>query len=812
MTPRRSTARGGKITKASSTKATTRATSTLFSAVMGLTNNHRASLGGGEGVVVGGGGRRTGGSSSSSSSYSSRSIVAAAADCVADGGKVAIESNGDGDGGGCGTPTRRIREDGTRRMENTPTAAARGGDATSPYKGAGSPGGYDILMALSGANSYAHHHHRRPMTSSTNDDGDIRDDEERRRDLDDPELSTKEEWRDATVHFVSTTTTRVYDDDEHEDEDGEGGNGDGDGDGNGTKGDGRAKTRQDLTGVFGECHASSLTMTTTIIEATRHANDEDEDDGAIDERSRRCRRDDRDSGGRRRRPRGKESTSREPRVLGAMDWSLKRRVRLECVPGRCLPFAASVPSCPHDEGRVQRLALLHLSGNGEYDDNDVAMDDDVYDDDDDGTSRSRDRCMARWLASTMYYQHPAVHPLPSSLLSSSTSSTIDGAIEMMGGEENGGQRKRRRPLSGMKKDDGIDSSTGRDLSSYILGEANLGSVGRQHTIHDRVRLPGIGCMGGLGASMPFDANGIAKAGVVFGDKSKGGGRRRQSIGPSAPIVSTISSMLHQRRRDWQVAFRSAYQSWRSRLNRIGRRARRRITHNRTRTRHNREGNDELPTQDEASRCSFYSVSPDRVILFRGGRFDDDADSHMEPVIVFSSTTQHLRSRLKNMGVDLRLFGRSKRGEGARGGKNGNQSLLFSESLLDEDAENLISRDGDAESVHAELDAIKHADDDGGKVTVEVKTRRRRRRKCGKSLTGDCGPVDLRSPLFVSGDDDCAAVYELLLNTWGLSDVGPETGKSRTNTSNGVPTVPSDVPLLLTRRVLFVMSYLMSRSC
>lgn len=64
------------------------------------------------------------------------------------------------------------------------------------------------------------------------------------------------------------------------------------------------------------------------------------------------------------------------------------------------------------------------------------------------------------------------------------------------------------------------------------------------------------------------------------------------------------------------------------------------------------------------------------------------------------------------------------------------------------------------SVHAELDAIKRADDENGKVTVEVKTKRRRRRKYGKPPSGD--GADLRSPLFVCGDDDCSAVYELLV--------------------------------------------------
>jgi hypothetical protein len=386
--------------------------------------------------------------------------------------------------------------------------------------------------------------------------------------------------------------------------------------------------------------------------------------------------------------------------------------------------------------------------------------------------------MAAWLASTMYYQHPAVHPLPPSLLSSSSSAATSE-----------GGRKRQRP--GKKNVKVVGG-----LSSYILGE------GGQHSMHDRVRLPGAGCMGGLGTSMPPDNNGDRgrKDGAVgiLGDRD--GRARRQAPTPAA----TVSSLLLQRRRDWQAAFRSAYQSWRSRLRGIeGRRSRRREENKDVVTRRD-EGATALPTQDETSRCSFYSISPRQVILFRGGCVDDvernstrsDEDGgRISPVIVFSSTTAYLRSRLRSMGVDMRLFARGKRDKADEG------YALFSESLFDADGENITSEGGDAESVHAELDAIKRADDEKGKVIVEVKTKRRRRRKYGRSSGG--GSAELLSPLFVSGDEDCAAVYELLVNTCGLSDLVSETVKPRANGSNGVATVPSDVPLLLSRQVFFV---------
>jgi hypothetical protein len=90
--------------------------------------------------------------------------------------------------------------------------------------------------------------------------------------------------------------------------------------------------------------------------------------------------------------------------VGVMD-SLKRRLRLECVPGRCIPHSFS--SSSYDEGRLHQMALQHLSRMN----------------DDSGkiwsqrrSSCSRDVAMAKWLASTIYYQHPAIHPLPSSIL------------------------------------------------------------------------------------------------------------------------------------------------------------------------------------------------------------------------------------------------------------------------------------------------------------------------------------------------------------------------------------------------------------
>ena len=80
-------------------------------------------------------------------------------------------------------------------------------------------------------------------------------------------------------------------------------------------------------------------------------------------------------------------------------------------------------------------------------------------------SCSRDVAMAKWFASTLYYQHPAIHPLPSSIFS----------------------------LSKVSKDVGTAGS-----STMQMTRASSSSKQQPHSIHNRVRLPAAGCMGGLG--------------------------------------------------------------------------------------------------------------------------------------------------------------------------------------------------------------------------------------------------------------------------------------------------------------------------
>ena len=102
----------------------------------------------------------------------------------------------------------------------------------------------------------------------------------------------------------------------------------------------------------------------------------------------------------------------EPIGVGVVDWSLKKRLRIESVPGRCLPgnmsssqLFASVGQNAHtkplNDGYVHQLAMQYLSN--------PLMNH--------RREGSTAECLeARWKASTMNYQHPSAYPLPPSIL------------------------------------------------------------------------------------------------------------------------------------------------------------------------------------------------------------------------------------------------------------------------------------------------------------------------------------------------------------------------------------------------------------
>jgi hypothetical protein len=112
-------------------------------------------------------------------------------------------------------------------------------------------------------------------------------------------------------------------------------------------------------------------------------------------------------------------------------------------------------------------------------------------------------------------------------------------------------------------------------------------------------------------------------------------------------------------------------------------------------------------------------------------------------------------------------------------------------------------------VHAELDAIKRANDENGMVTGEVKTKRKRRWKYGRPPLGN--GAGLRSPLFVCGNEDCSAMYKLLINTCGLSVFGSKATATdklpSLHTSQSMPSMPVRCPCQTLGTVLVYLNHL-----
>jgi len=425
----------------------------------------------------------------------------------------------------------------------------------------------------------------------------------------------------------------------------------------------------------------------------------------------------------------KSSAYDEPIGVGVVDWSVKKRLRIESVPGRCLPgtrsafaFGRNGHGQPLDDGYVNQLAIQYLSnssmsGNGR----------------EPSTAESLE---ARWRASTMYYQHPSVYPLPPSIL-----------------------QEYAKAEQKMTQWDG-------NLSSFIRGP---------RSIYHRLRLAGCGSMGGLGESA-----------TSAGEKSKNGS--------SVSSNSDVPKLLEQRRCEWKGAFASLFNSWRTRLR-----------HLELRNSKYSDGNGRFsslkdeqckpPTTGEVLRCSFYLIRPEQVVLFRSCFMPVEIDGQVKqcimPMIVFSSTTGHLRSMLNSMGIKMRVLSGLE-------SKDNEAEFFLEENLRELDAQihaNGVS--GDAESVHAELEAIKWAGVGDGNVTVAQKNKKRK-----------LDDKSFSSPLYCVGYNNCSAVFELFINTCGLS-LSPHNSpfEQRFDTD-----VLSDVPLLLCRSLGPCMHFSLKSLC
>ena len=229
------------------------------------------------------------------------------------------------------------------------------------------------------------------------------------------------------------------------------------------------------------------------------------------------------------------------------------------------------------------------------------------------------------------------------------------------------------------------------------------------------------------------------------------------------LVRKDPTLWRQRRnREWQEAFRSLYLKWCQQVESLQRMW--------------KEGEDAISSQ-AMTQTSFYAMAPGQVVLFRVGMETANAQStaagatdqctRIVPMIVMSSTTLCLRSKLRSMGATLLYFQ-----------KDGGE---FEESILEHKKPQSLK--DESEEVHQELEALRRAQAHGETAGADVSVATKTRTAASKS------PRSV-PPLCIMGEDDCAAFFEMYLNTLGRYD----TPLSSWCKGNG------DVPLLLSRKV------------
>jgi len=312
-------------------------------------------------------------------------------------------------------------------------------------------------------------------------------------------------------------------------------------------------------------------------------------------------------------------------TIGVVDWSLKKSIKIECHPGRCLQKSFVrhfMNSSLHMHWNIKKVAHQLISSN-------AFLCSDLENDDEYSTQKrllsslesDEDRASALWLSGTLYWQHPSTHPLPSKVLSThyhsnNKSKKINDvkyrAVVEANGENHNHQQKNTSTLFSLK---------GR---SALISNGLPNNVSYNH----RTRAAGTGCLGGLGSS--------------------------------AEDKVTISTMMNTRRREWTDAFRDLYYSWVSKI----------LFMNQQRKRFN------LNVDETKSRCAkqlpignspcFYALSPGRTVLFRCAMASDIQgmikkknlryDDQYIPYILISSSSEDFREELRARGVTIRLTG------------------------------------------------------------------------------------------------------------------------------------------------------------
>lgn len=279
-----------------------------------------------------------------------------------------------------------------------------------------------------------------------------------------------------------------------------------------------------------------------------------------------------------------------PMRVGIIDWSLKRRIRLECQPSNALP-GGELRCDGEGELDIEMLAMdIFLNGASASSTNNRS-----------GVLNEEGRVAARWKAAQMYWRHPALYPLQNE------GSVASGGVE---------GRKARGSLASINQ-----TSAANNLNAGPIASVEAPLTVQQSSEQKAATL--------RSSASLFTERRQAKA--HFMEFASANIKHNSS--------SSLSGGLCPREEDWIAAFRSVHNAWLTKISYL----RSHLAHS---------SMDQIA--EEVARTCFYTLSHNRSILFRCqlSKCEDGNGWNINPMTIISSTTSEIRTTLKSMGVSL----------------------------------------------------------------------------------------------------------------------------------------------------------------
>lgn len=442
-----------------------------------------------------------------------------------------------------------------------------------------------------------------------------------------------------------------------------------------------------------------------------------------------------------------------------LDKSIKRRVRIEYHPGKvCAP--GTIPSeLVQQQASLEQKAMalflfmstpLMYSPDQDFDSTIQQQQKHIL-----SSLSTLEQAIVRWTCATMYWQHPAVHPLPREMLLSSYEKN----------KRYSPPRRTNKSLSTAAVPTAPTSHEGSHTNSSPISYIKS-LLHKSASMFKHVRsVAGIGSLGGLGHS----------TGAAIVHSEVGHEVVKKKLAATSTSTKNVctgptpSTFIHIRHKEWQESFRSMYILWVERIAQWN--------DHKARTQHqNRTKSIALPLP------MFYAISLGQTILFTCARppatsAESKKGLYFVPQIILSSSTRSLRDYLRH-DYDIQLYAR--------------EGILLEEEEDNNTNNNIESsgthsnrKDDDNEHIR-ELRALRNAVHAGADVMVlsPPPVRKRKRREESKHA------------IIIYGVKDCHSFYEMYLNRIG-NLLHLRNSEYRGVAKSFHPNVV-DVPLLLNR--------------